>query len=444
MKHSIKFTPERRKDKAGALIIDNVPLFADIRFSSTRMYYFTGYRINIIDWDEAKEQLKKNKYAKEGTRPIQYNIVNSILSRIIVTLDELFLNAEAITKLEITSALNKVCKKAPVKDPEEKPVVTSSKKDDEFFTMFELYHKEAKISEARRKHVKSVMNHWQRYAEVRRFKPTFHNIDLARLRDFENYLATESRGVIGNGDKLVLRPKGNNTIHEIMAKTRTFFNFARKELKQRGVIIPYPFEDYSLPTESYGNPIYITSQERNKLYDLKLNNEKLSLARDMFLFQSYTGPRIADFYKLTVHNIHNDTLSYIQSKRKGENPVTVRVPIHDKAKAILKRYNEIDGRLFPYIPEADYNELIKLLFKVAGITRVVTRLNPNTGEPEQVHINTIASSHMARRTFIGNLYGKVDRGIISSMSGHAKSSKAFDRYYDVAPELQQQAVNLMD
>jgi hypothetical protein len=51
---------------------------------------------------------------------------------------------------------------------------------------------------------------------------------------------------------------------------------------------------------------------------------------------------------------------------------------------------------------------------------------------------------MARRAFIGNLYGKVDSGIISSMSGHIQGSKAFTRYYDVSTELQQQAINLID
>lgn len=443
MKHSVKIMPEKRKDQNGESIQTNVPLFADIKFSGTRLFYYTGYRIDLIDWDEAKEQVKKNKQGKEGKKQIPYNIINSRLNRVIVTLDELFRDAESITKLEISSALNKVCKKEASNDPGDK-VVSTAKNSQDFFSVFELYYNEAKISEARRKHVRSVINHWRRYAETRRFKPSFFNIDLSLLRDFEKYLANESRGPIGNGDKHVLRPKGNNTIHEIMAKTRAFFNFARKELKQKGVIIPYPFDDYSLPTESYGNPIYNTSGERNILFNLKLNNDKLDLVRNMYVFQSYTGPRIADFYKLTIYNIHDNILSYIQSKRKGENPVTVNIPLHDKAIAILKKYNQPDGRLFPYIPEADYNELIKLLFKVAGITRIVTRLNPNTGEPEQVPINTIASSHMARKTFIGNLYGKVDRGIISSMSGHAKSSKAFDRYYDVSDELQKGAINLLD
>jgi hypothetical protein len=46
-----------------------------------------------------------------------------------------------------------------------------------------------------------------------------------------------------------------------------------------------------------------------------------------------------------------------------------------------------------------------------------------------IPINEIASSHMARRTFIGNAYLKVsDPNLIGKMSGHAEGSRAFTRY----------------
>jgi hypothetical protein len=49
------------------------------------------------------------------------------------------------------------------------------------------------------------------------------------------------------------------------------------------------------------------------------------------------------------------------------------------------------------------NGAIKEIFTRAGITRNVTYLHPLTEREEKVPINTIASSHMARRTFVGNL-----------------------------------------
>jgi len=78
------------------------------------------------------------------------------------------------------------------------------------------------------------------------------------------------------------------------------------------------------------------------------------------------------------------------------------------------------------------------------LTREVTRINPTTGEPEQISLADVASSHLARRTFIGNLYGKVDTGIIISMSGHAEGTRSFKRYRVASPELQKKAIDLID
>jgi integrase len=118
--------------------------------------------------------------------------------------------------------------------------------------------------------------------------------------------------------------------------------------------------------------------------------------------------------------------------------------LSNNALEILSRYDYPDGRLLPFITDQRYNTYLKELFRKVEINRIVTRLNPTTGEPEQVKLSDIASSHMARRAFIGNLYGKVDSGIISSMSGHIQGSKAFTRYYNISQELQVKAINLID
>jgi len=65
----------------------------------------------------------------------------------------------------------------------------------------------------------------------------------------------------------------------------------------------------------------------------------------------------------------------------------------------------------------------------AGITRVVVVRDPKTGKEIARPINEIASSHMARRTFVGNLYNQVqDPNLIGKLSGHVEGSKSFSRY----------------
>lgn len=103
------------------------------------------------------------------------------------------------------------------------------------------------------------------------------------------------------------------------------------------------------------------------------------------------------------------------NKTKGERPEVVRVPLNSRAKALVKKYKGVDekGRLFPFISTQKYNQAIKDIFTLCGITRVVTVLKPKTGEEERKPLNEIASSHMARRTFVGNLYKKVKTQALS-------------------------------
>ena len=59
--------------------------------------------------------------------------------------------------------------------------------------------------------------------------------------------------------------------------------------------------------------------------------------------------------------------------------------------------------------------------------------------------NEVASSHLARRTFIGNIYKKVkDPNLVSALSGHKEGSKAFRRYRDIDEEMKKDLVKLLD
>ena len=81
---------------------------------------------------------------------------------------------------------------------------------------------------------------------------------------------------------------------------------------------------------------------------------------------------------------------------------------------------------------------------MCGVTRLVTILDSLTGQPVQKPINEVASSHMARRCFVGNLYKKVkDPNLIGSMSGHAEGSKAFARYREIDDEVKKEVVSLI-
>ena len=99
----------------------------------------------------------------------------------------------------------------------------------------------------------------------------------------------------------------------------------------------------------------------------------------------------------------------------------------------------------PFVNEQKYNKSIKEMLQLAGIDRIVTVLNPTTRLEEQHPIYEVASSHMARRNFIGNLYSKVqDPNLISSMTGHKKGSTAFERYRTIDDDIKKNVLDALD
>ena len=212
-----------------------------------------------------------------------------------------------------------------------------------------------------------------------------------------------------------------------------------------------PFRKYSVGSQKYGTPYYLTTEERDLLFntDLKKNSE-VELARDIFVFQCYIGCRISDLFALTENNIvvseNGTAVHYIPSKTKEERPRVVKVYLAPTAIEILNRNRgKSKTNLFPFMTTGKLNDLIRVALREAGITRVVTIVNPVTKQSEQHPICDVASSHMARRTFIGNLYKKVkDPNLVGKLSGHCEGSKAFARYRDIDDDMIREMTNLLD
>lgn len=59
-------------------------------------------------------------------------------------------------------------------------------------------------------------------------------------------------------------------------------------------------------------------------------------------------------------------------------------------------------------------------------------------------INEIASSHIARRTFVANAYKQAsDPNIVGKMSGHVEGSRAFARYRTIDDDILKNVIDKM-
>ena len=197
----------------------------------------------------------------------------------------------------------------------------------------------------------------------------------------------------------------------------------------------------------YGDAYYLTIEERNQVYQCQYGRSyHAALVKDMFVFQCLVGCRMGDLFSLTRNNIIDGWLEYIPGKNLNKgNTELVRVPLCDTAKEILARYSHVSPRLFPVICEAQYNMYIKFVLDFAGIHRMVTVLNPLTRQPEQKMLCDVATSHTARKTFIGNLYAKVkDQALVSSLTGHSPQSRAFQRYRTIDDTMKRELIGMLE
>lgn len=322
-----------------------------------------------------------------------------------------------------------------------------------FFETAEAYLDASKFSESRHKHFKVIFRALKRYELYSLVKIELDSISADILSDFERFLRKEYR--LYASDKRYQRifkevpesrpPKerGDNYIKGLFTLLRTFLLWCIDAGKTGN----NPFKEYKIQECVYGRPIYITTAEKNIIYETDLSfDRQLEIQRDIFIFQCSIGCRVSDLYKFTRASIINGCLEYVPRKTRDNRAVTVSVPLNKAARAILDKYSDYDGKgLFPFISEQKYNQYIKEVFKACGITRMVTIINSTTSKEEQVSIADIASSHMARRTFVGNIYKEVrDANLVGSLSGHKEGSKAFARYRDIDLDIKKDLVSVLD
>lgn len=334
--------------------------------------------------------------------------------------------------------------------------------------LFQHYIEVTQVAPSRKRHFAVVWRAIKRFFIVKGIttNATLEDIDADMIRSFSDYLKKEHGyykiEVDEKGHKKVVysntkfekaikevpesrlpEPRGQNAINHFLNELRTFYLWAVTS----GYTTNNPFDHYEIPASIYGTPYYITIEERNQLMNHDFSSSpRLETQRDIFVFQCVIGCRVSDLRNLTKDCLIDGAIEYIPRKTKEGHPVTVRVPLNSVARSILEKYQGIPGnQLLPCISDQKYNDAIKEVFKDAGITRMVTVLNPTTRTEEKRPLFEIASSHLARRCFIGNLYKQVkDPNLICKLSGHTEGSKAFARYRDIDEDMRKELVAMLE
>jgi len=200
----------------------------------------------------------------------------------------------------------------------------------------------------------------------------------------------------------------NNTIKCIKASLK----FNRTQLNGKY----YDIENIKY-IEKEKNIFSLSLDEFNKLKG-SVDNSKLDNVRRLFLIQFYTCTRYSEL-KSTLHQLTLNT-DYIHITLNKTNSIK-SIPV----------YNAIKELELPYlISSQKYNKYLKELFYSLSINSIVTKTKYINSKiiTEQYYKYQVASSHLARRSFITlALSIGINSKIVKDISG-IKKWNTFQRY----------------
>lgn len=158
--------------------------------------------------------------------------------------------------------------------------------------------------------------------------------------------------------------------------------------------------------------------ELKTLFELSLDDYFLDNARDNLIIACWTGLRVSDFLeKLNKSNFKDGFIDLTTTKTSKE----VVIPVHDMVQFILDKRN---GELPHKMDRKVFNSKIKKVCEIAGFTDLV--LGKKVCEIKKRKVIgmykkcDLVSSHIGRRTFATNHYGKLPDEVIMSICGWQK------------------------
>ena len=245
----------------------------------------------------------------------------------------------------------------------------------------------------------TTLHKLKEYEERYKTKLKFTDLDLTFYDKFVNFLSQEQKINLG-------------TIGNYIGTIKTI----ARDAKLKGLPVHHHIEhpNFFVPKIT-SDSIYLNDNEIDRIFNFDFKGvERLENTRDLFIIGLRTGLRISDFLRLKNANIKNGNIE-IETQKTGQ---TVTIPLHYQVKAILKKR----GGFPRTISDQKFNEHVKELCRVAKFTEKVqgSKINKETKRKEEGIFEKweLVSSHICRRSFASNLYGKLDNLTIMAITGH--------------------------
>jgi integrase len=162
--------------------------------------------------------------------------------------------------------------------------------------------------------------------------------------------------------------------------------------------------------------IYLSEEEQESINNTPLMREALINARKWLLLGCLIGQRGGDLLNITEKNIKDINGIKIIELKQQKTGKLVAIPLLPEALKLIE-----SG--LPYrISLAKFNEYLKEVCKYAGLVEPITgrkKIKNNVPTVKKVFEKwELISSHVCRRSFCSNFYGRIPTPILMNISAH--------------------------
>lgn len=371
------------------------------------------FRYNEIDYvfgAKTKIEVSKSYWTKQHnqTRPKdikvsnKQNEVNTEMNKLQNYLLEMFntVNPEIIDKSWLTKQINNYY------NPPQQNKQYSNELLKYFDTFLKL--KKTEITHSSTKKYKVIKQLLIRYENGIPQPLLIKDIDLKFKTDFENYCIKNNYAP--------------NTIARALRSIKTVCRHA----KFNGLETSYQLENIK-PKYIKVDSIYLTFEEIEILKNIDKTKliESYENARDWLIISCFTGQRISDFMSFTDKQIRIEKGKHlIEFTQKKTNKI-MTVPLHKEVLQILDKR----GGEFPRpISDQKYNTYIKKVCEIAELNeKVKGSIKKETKPKSKIYRKEtgmfekweLVTSHIGRRSFATNFYGKIPTTYLIYVTGHS-------------------------
>lgn len=191
-----------------------------------------------------------------------------------------------------------------------------------------------------------------------------------------------------------------------------------------GIETHYQLNGITVKTEKV-DKIFLSNEEIDKIQAAEMDSEFMENARDWLVISCETGQRVSDFMRFTpemIRYVGSVPLIEFNQVKTGK---TMSVPLSKKVMAILEKRS---GSFPRKISDQRYNEYIKLVCKAAGINEPIkgaksVTVDGVTRKQSGVYPKyELICSHVGRRAFSSNNYGRIPTALLINATGHSTES----------------------